>query len=129
MGAQRINTDFSEIEKEAVKAEELKASMTRNETKSLSKEEVIKTIEEIDTTYKDLSERARITEEKLRTVDPIKAQQFERLGMGFTAAKTGVSHSASSDMMTLEQTNPTKSETTISSRNYFMDKALETGKH
>ncbi|XP_015786921.1 ADP-ribosylation factor GTPase-activating protein 2 isoform X1 [Tetranychus urticae] len=130
LGAQRVNTDFSKIEQEAARAEELKDKMVKNETKPLSKEEVIKTIEEIDTTYKDLSERARITEEKMRNVDPIKAKQIERLGMGFTAVKksnSGVSHSASSDMTTLEQTNPTKSESVTPSRDLFGHKTLVTG--
>lgn len=63
---------------------------------------------DIKQAYEDLSERQKQTTEKMRTLDPKKAEQMERLGMGFSnSSKRGaISHSAVSDMMTIEQVNP-----------------------
>lgn len=129
LGAQKVNADFFKIEEEAQKADELKQKMSKAKSEPLSKEEIVENLESIDATYKDLGDKARQTEEKLRSVDPIKAQQFERLGMGFSAVKnvtknasgtsSGKSHSASSDMMTIEQTVPVFSSR---STDYLADK-------
>ena len=42
--------------------------------------------------YQDLSVEQKKTEDKIRNIDPKKAKQVERLGMG-VAKKGGVSHS------------------------------------
>ncbi|XP_074598164.1 ADP-ribosylation factor GTPase-activating protein 2-like isoform X2 [Brevipalpus obovatus] len=116
LGAQKVNTDFTKIEEEALKADAMREKSNAPGAEKLSREEVEKNLESLDSTYKDLSDRARKKEEEIRATDPMKAQQFERLGMGFSAVKkkekgsnrtvSGKSHSASSDMMTMEQTNP-----------------------
>lgn len=68
--------------------------------------------------YEDLSEKQKKIEEKMRNYDPNKAQQLERLGMGFdsiSSARSGISHSAVSDMKIIEQANPTSSNSVMSS--------------
>ena len=76
-------------------------------------------IENIQTMYKDMSAKQEETAQKLRTLDPSKADQLERLGMGFQSvltsptssskksgksnSRSGVSHSAVNDMEVIEQ--------------------------
>lgn len=48
----------------------------------------------------------KFQEDKLRNVDPRKANQVERLGMGAGGAKAGVSHSMLTGMGTIEQEEP-----------------------
>jgi ADP-ribosylation factor GTPase-activating protein 2/3 len=117
LGAQRVQTDFNKLEEDAIKADQMKDNIGKNDNKPVTEEEAKDQIESIRLAYEDLSERQKQTEEKMRIVDPNKANQLERLGMGFSSARTkssGVSHSAVSDMQTIEQIpNPN----TSSSRN------------
>ncbi|XP_054159014.1 ADP-ribosylation factor GTPase-activating protein 2-like [Oppia nitens] len=112
LGAQKAVIDFKKIEEEANKADEIKDNIGKND-KPLTEEETIDRIESIRLAYEDLSERQKQTEEKMRSIDPNKANQLERLGMGFSNTRTkssGISHSAVSDMQTIEQIpNPTSS--------------------
>lgn len=102
-----MSTDFEKIEEDAKKAFEMKDKPA----KPLSEEEAGQYIENI----KDLSKQQKQEQEsKIKTLDPQKAEQMERLGMGLretnnkTSARSGgISHSAISDFLTIEQTNPT----------------------
>jgi len=55
--------------------------------------------------YQDLSKQQKQREEQLKHMDPKKAEQVERLGMGI-GVRAGVSHSAVSDMQTFDQETP-----------------------
>lgn len=113
LGAQKVATDFRKIEEDAIRADQLRDNLAKGEETPLDEEEAEERTESIRLAYKDLSEKQRQTEEKMRSVDPNKANQLERLGMGFSSGRTkgsAVSHSAVSDMKTIEQIpNPNNS--------------------
>ena len=115
LGAQKVSTDFSKMEQDAQKADEEKPSFAKAvDSKPLSEEEQVETLKSMKEAYENLSERQKQTEEKLRMVDPNKAEHFERLGMGFkgmgssSGGRSAISHSAVSDMKTIEQVNPVR---------------------
>jgi ADP-ribosylation factor GTPase-activating protein 2/3 len=107
LGAQRVKTNFSEIEAAAQEreknAELIAASLADQEAKT--KEEEEKRIASMRLAYQDLSVERKKQEDKLKSSDPKKAAQMERLGMGYAGSR-GVSHSALSDMTTIEQSKP-----------------------
>lgn len=107
LGATKVSTNFAEIEKEAnllqqKRNEHVESFKKGNEQ---SKEDSEETMISMRLAYKDLSLEQSKEEERLKSVDPKKAKQVERLGMGFSKARSGVSHSALSDMKTIEQEN------------------------
>ncbi|XP_021918431.1 ADP-ribosylation factor GTPase-activating protein 2 isoform X3 [Zootermopsis nevadensis] len=109
LGAQKVKTNFAEIEREAVMADQLKVQAAE-EAKLIAEkttEDEQNQMASMRLAYQDLSLQQKKEEEKLKQVDPKKAQQIERLGMGF-ASRVGVSHSALSDMKTIEQESPSK---------------------
>ncbi|XP_023235789.1 ADP-ribosylation factor GTPase-activating protein 2-like [Centruroides sculpturatus] len=107
LGAQKVKTDFSEIEKEAQQTDQLKEQLSAKQNTKISKETEEKQLVSVRLAYQDLSLKKKQTEEKIRQVDPRKAEQLERLGMGFSSSSHGdVSHSAASNMTTITQDNP-----------------------
>ena len=56
--------------------------------------------------YQDLSLQSKKTEAKMRTMDPKKAAEVERLGMGVSGKSSAISHSAITEMSTIEQEEP-----------------------
>ena len=105
LGAQKVQTDFNKLEEDAIKADQIKDNFGKID-QILNEEETEDRIESIRLAYQDLSEKQKQTEEKMRSTDPNKANQLERLGMGFSSARSkgsAVSHSAVSDMKTIEQ--------------------------
>ncbi|XP_061195073.1 ADP-ribosylation factor GTPase-activating protein 2-like isoform X2 [Saccostrea echinata] len=110
LGAQRVKTNFSEIENKAQQLdkerEELAASRAVQEAKS--EEEKAKQMASMRLAYQDMSIERKKQEEKLKQSDPKKAEQLERLGMGFASSK-GMSHSAMTDMQVIEQEQPNSS--------------------
>jgi ADP-ribosylation factor GTPase-activating protein 2/3 len=107
LGAQKVKADFSEIEKEAHLLDQMKEK--REEDAKLDAERRAQDQEKQMATmrlaYQDLSKQQRQREEQLKHMDPKKAEQVERLGMGL-GVRAGVSHSAISDMQTFEQDTP-----------------------
>ncbi|XP_058806888.1 ADP-ribosylation factor GTPase-activating protein 2 isoform X2 [Phymastichus coffea] len=105
-GAQRIVTNFEEIEKSALSAEASREKPVLEASKNdEEKAEIEKRL-----TYRieqDLSEQAKKVEERSRQYNPVKAHQAERLGMGFNTRR-GVSHSVLTDMQTITQENSSK---------------------
>jgi len=110
LGATKVTKDFSQIEKEAEMADNL--AVTRREE---AKAEAAKTKEEEEAqmasmrlAYQDLSVQQKKNEEKLAKMDPKKAQQVERLGMGFGGGlgSGSKSHSLVSDMGVITQEEP-----------------------
>uniref|UniRef100_A0A1B6D9B9 Arf-GAP domain-containing protein n=1 Tax=Clastoptera arizonana TaxID=38151 RepID=A0A1B6D9B9_9HEMI len=114
LGGQRVKANFEEIQREAELADQLKMQDSfKSSVPEKSSEEQEAELASMRLAYQDLSLKQQKEEEKLKTVDPKKAQQMERLGMGF-GSRSGVSHSALSDMKTIEQESPLKSNSSKS---------------
>ncbi|XP_075234894.1 ADP-ribosylation factor GTPase activating protein 3 isoform X2 [Lycorma delicatula] len=113
LGAQKVKGNFEELEREAELADQRRLQeATAVITPAKSHEEQEAQLASMRLAYQDLGIKQKKEEEKLKAVDPKKAQQIERLGMGF-ASRIGISHSAISDMKTIDQETPynTKSKT------------------
>lgn len=102
LGATRVKTNFAEIEEKANLAEKLKMASAPIPEKPVSEEEQAQALASVRLAYQDLSIKQHKEEEKLKAIDPNKAKQMERLGMGF-GSRAGVSHSAMTEMKTLNQ--------------------------
>lgn len=104
LGATKVKTNFADIEQRANMADQKKEPVE----KKLTEEEEAEAITSVRLAYKDLSLKKEKEEERLKMMDPRKAKQMERLGMGFNV-KGGVSHSMMTDMQTITQDTPTLS--------------------
>jgi ADP-ribosylation factor GTPase-activating protein 2/3 len=102
LGATKVKTNFADIEERASLANQLKEPVIE---KKLTEEEEEEVIASVRLAYQDLSVMKQKEEERLkRNMDPNKAKQVERLGMGINSARRGdVSHSILSDMKTINQ--------------------------
>ncbi|XP_054261981.1 ADP-ribosylation factor GTPase-activating protein 2 isoform X2 [Macrosteles quadrilineatus] len=107
LGAQRVKADFSAIEREAELADQLKAQEKTPVVPEKSPDEQEAQMVSMRLAYQDISQQQKKEEEKLKTTDPKKAQQVERLGMGFST-RSGVSHSAFTSIKRIEQESPVK---------------------
>lgn len=118
LGAQKVKKDFAEIEREAELADlgRLKAAEEDKISAQNREEDEAKAAASMRLAYQDLSLEQKKTEEKIRTIDPKKANQVERLGMG-VAKKGGVSHSAITEISTIDQEEPSSSRNNFSTRN------------
>lgn len=87
LGATRVKTNFAEIEKEAALAEESRLRVQEENAKiaALTAQEQAEREAAVRLAYKDLSNQVQQKEEQVRKVDPKKAEQMERLGMGLNA--------------------------------------------
>lgn len=86
MGAQRVNANFDEIQREAEIMDQMREKEAE-EAKILAEktaEEEQKQMASMRLAYKDISLQQKKEEEKLKQTNPQKAQQMERLGMGFS---------------------------------------------
>ncbi|CAF4844510.1 unnamed protein product, partial [Rotaria socialis] len=103
-GAQKVTTDFKEVERNVQELEKIREQQVHLETKT--REETEKQLEKqmagLKFVYQDLSTQRDVAEEKMKLSNPQKAEQMERLGMGF-GNRSGVSHSAMTDMQTIQQ--------------------------
>lgn len=108
LGAQKVKKDFSEIEKEAEMADQVKYKLEEDrkidETKRI--EDQSKAAANMRLAYQDLALQQNKKEEKLRNVDAKKAAQVERLGMGAGSSKGGIGHSVLNQMNTIVQEEP-----------------------
>lgn len=92
----------------------MKETVKQQIDKPLTQEQAVEYIQNINLAYKDLSEKQLEKEEKLRKFDPEKAEQIERLGMGFIEKSSShISHSAIGDMKTIEQVNPHSTKSSV----------------
>jgi len=85
-----VQTNFADIEKQAEMVDQRKeqqAAAAVEKKPTISEEEMQDQMVSMRLAYKDLSVEQTREEERLKRSDPKKAQQVERLGMGF-AAKT-----------------------------------------
>lgn len=116
LGATKVKTNFAELEREAALAEESRVRIQEETAKAaaLSAQEQEERDAAVRLAYRDLGADQQKREEQLKKIDPRKAEQMERLGMGFQT-KSGVSHSVLSDMQTIEQENLHTTSTSLSS--------------
>ncbi|CAH1100606.1 unnamed protein product [Psylliodes chrysocephalus] len=116
LGATKVKTNFAELEREAELAEEQRTKAAEESLRMAAL--TVKEQEERDAAvrlvYKDINTQQQKKEEQLRKDDPKKADQLERLGMGMSS-RAGISHSAVSDMQTIEQKNVHSPSSTLSS--------------
>ncbi|KAL0112433.1 hypothetical protein PUN28_012043 [Cardiocondyla obscurior] len=99
LGAQRVKTNFDELEKSVAEAHKL----AQEKNKEVTKEEQEELATRLAQRYEqNLTQQAKKIEERAKHMDPLKATQAERLGMGFNA-RGGATHSALSDMKTITQ--------------------------
>lgn len=112
LGATKVKTNFAEIEQRANLANQFKEPVPE---KKLTVEEEIESVASVRLAYQDLSLKQSKEEAKLKTIDPLKAKQMERLGMGFNLRGSDVSHSALSDMETISQSAAPKTSSSSSS--------------
>jgi ADP-ribosylation factor GTPase-activating protein 2/3 len=103
-GAQKVTTDFKEIERNVQEQEKQREHQVHLELKT--REETQKQLEKdmanLKFAYQDINKQRDAEEAKLKQSNPKKAEQMERLGMGF-GNRSGVSHSAMTDMQTIQQ--------------------------
>ncbi|KYN02048.1 ADP-ribosylation factor GTPase-activating protein 2 [Cyphomyrmex costatus] len=98
LGAQRVKTNFDELEKSVAEAHKL----AQEKNKEITKEEQEELTRLAHRYEHNLSQQAKKVEERVKHLDPLKASQAERLGMGFNA-RSGATHSALGDMKTITQ--------------------------
>ena len=102
LGAQKAVKDFAEIEREAEMADNIAVAR---------REEAVKTAEDQEAAavsmrlaYQDLENQQKKKDQAMSKMDPKKAEQMERLGMGFGAGFGGPkSHSLLSDVGVIVQ--------------------------
>ena len=125
LGAQKATKNFAEIEKEAELADNLATA---------KKEEVVQTAEEKEASmvslrlaYQDLEVQQKKKDQAMSRMDPKKAQQMERLGMGFgsgTGFGATKSHSLMSESGVIVQEEPNsarKAQYQSSTKDTFFD--------
>ncbi|XP_048156331.1 ADP-ribosylation factor GTPase-activating protein 3 isoform X2 [Corvus hawaiiensis] len=102
LGAQKVSSQsFSEIEKQAQAVDKMKQQEDLHGSKKTEKEEPL--VSSLRLAYRDLDIKAR--QETLNLSGKKKAE-LERLGMGLGSNRSGISHSVTSDMQTIEQETP-----------------------
>ncbi|KAH8322305.1 hypothetical protein KR059_011247 [Drosophila kikkawai] len=127
LGATKVKTNFADIEARANAANEMKTSIAQAvpADKPQTAEEELETVASMRLAYQELSLQKTREEAKLKNMDPAKAKQMERLGMGFSLRGSDVAHSAIADMETIQQTAAPKSKLSVlENDNFFTDYSL-----
>ncbi|XP_009075786.1 PREDICTED: ADP-ribosylation factor GTPase-activating protein 3 [Acanthisitta chloris] len=102
LGAQKVSSQsFNEIEKQAQAVDKMKEQEDLHGSKKTEKEEPL--VSSLRLAYRDFDIKAR--EESLN-LSGKKKTELERLGMGLGSNRSGISHSVTSDMQTIEQEAP-----------------------
>ncbi|NXP75537.1 ARFG3 protein, partial [Ramphastos sulfuratus] len=120
LGAQKVSIQsFNEIEKQAQAVDKMKEQEDLRSSKITEKEEPL--VSSLRLSYRDLDIKTK--EEKLN-LSGKKKSELERLGIGFGSNRSGISHSVTSDMQTIEQETPAiaklkKSHTDDAEDSYF----------
>jgi len=109
LGAQKVTTDFKEIERVMAEQERNKELEKIQTAKNKEQEEkdLEKQMVSMKLAYNKL-DKQRINEEAKLANDPKKAEQLERLGMAVGTRSTGISHNALSDMQIIHQEDNTR---------------------
>lgn len=110
LGAQKVNTDFKEIERVIQEQEKNKEFELQQQAKNKIEEEknLEKQMASMKLAYNNL-DKQRVKEEAKLVNDPKKAEQLERLGMAVGSRSTGISHSALTDMQIIQQEGVSRS--------------------
>lgn len=108
LGAQKVKKDFAVIEREADLADQVRTRVEEEKVEPVkTAEDEEKIVTSMRLAYQDLSVQQKKQEAELRSADPKKAAQVERLGMGLGKSASGgggVSHSLG--FTTIEQEEP-----------------------
>ncbi|EDW44496.1 ADP-ribosylation factor GTPase-activating protein 2 isoform X2 [Drosophila sechellia] len=126
LGATKVKTNFADIEARANAANEMKTSAAAAPVvKPQTAEEELETVASMRLAYQELSMQKTREEAKLKTMDPAKAKQMERLGMGFNLRGSDMAHSALGDMETIQQSAAPKAKlSSLESEHFFTDYSL-----
>jgi len=129
LGAQKVKKDFAEIEREAEMADNIVTARKEEARVTAAKTEEDKeaSMASMRLAYQDLGIQQKKKDQALAKMDPKKAEQMERLGMGFgTGGGFGgeKSHSLISDMGMIKQEEPSsarKNQVKTSTKDKFFD--------
>jgi len=107
LGAHKVKKEFSQVEKEVQLIDQQREQDVLDRKLQLEKaeEENSRQMASMKLAYQDMDKHKERETTKLKEKDPNKAEQYERLGMGYNASRIGISHSSSSNMLTIEQQN------------------------
>lgn len=124
-GAQKVSTDFNEIERNVQEQEKLREQQVFQELKTREENEkqLEKQMAGLKFAYQDINKQREVEEARLKQSNPQKAEQMERLGMGF-GSRSGVSHSAMTEMQTIQQEGVTSTRNislAAKNRDFFDD--------
>lgn len=122
LGATRVKTNFADIEERATLSNQIKEPVVE---RKMTVEDEAEAMSSVRLAYQDMSLKKQKEEDRLKILDPNKAKQIDRLGMGF-GNRSGFSHSILTDMQTINQDQapvnmkaPSKSEN--NSKSDFFD--------
>lgn len=115
LGAQKVAANFSAIETAALEKEKEEAAVKLAAAQAKPAPSTAASEASLNLAYKELSLDEKKREEKLKSMDPKKKEQMERLGMAAGSGHRGISHSALSDMESIAQESPSG----FGSRNTF----------
>ncbi|XP_008578224.1 PREDICTED: ADP-ribosylation factor GTPase-activating protein 3 [Galeopterus variegatus] len=102
LGAQKLaNTYFNEIEKRAQAVDKMKEQDDLRARAAPQEESIVSSLR---LAYKDLE--IQMKKDEKTNMSGKKKVDSERLGMGFGNCRSGISHSVTSDMQTIEQESP-----------------------
>uniref|UniRef100_A0ABI7Y6S8 ADP-ribosylation factor GTPase-activating protein 3 n=1 Tax=Felis catus TaxID=9685 RepID=A0ABI7Y6S8_FELCA len=102
LGAQKLaNTCFNEIEKQAQAVDKMKEQEDLLASAAPKEESIVSSLR---LAYKDLE--IQMKKDEKMNMSGKKKIESERLGMGFGNCRSGISHSVTSDMQTIEQETP-----------------------
>ncbi|XP_014488595.1 PREDICTED: ADP-ribosylation factor GTPase-activating protein 3 isoform X2 [Dinoponera quadriceps] len=117
LGAQRVKTNFDELERSITEI----GKQMQEKDQEVTKEEQKELATRLAYRYEqNLSQQAKKVEERAKQLDPSKAGQAERLGMGFNV-RSGASHSALGDMKIITQESSSKTITAVEPRSRDVD--------
>lgn len=123
MGAQKVNTNFDQIEKKMLDEERDRELQIEEQIKSKQEEEqnLEKQMASMKLAYTNMDKQRVKEEAKLMVSDPKKASQLERLGMAVGNRSSGISHSAISDMQIIQQSDNNSSSKNLQPKKDFFD--------
>jgi len=105
LGATRTKANFKEIESEALNQDKMREQMEKESVSAPLPEAVAPEDQALSAALMYKTASMKKEEDKMRNTDPKKAEQMERLGMGYGNRST-FSHSVSDSMKSVEQVKP-----------------------